>query len=70
MPNNLIRQSFVYTIKWLKYSIFSKSIKHKAFVCTPFKCQTVLFDLYIGPYKVLSLQVRLEMGVMSVTGVP
>ena len=34
------------------------------FVCSPFKCQTVLFDPEIGPYKVLPLQARVDLGVV------
>ena len=30
-----------------------------------FKCQTVLFDLYIGPYQVVQLQVRVGLGAMA-----
>ena len=37
-----------------------------SFVCTQFKCQIVLFDPQMGPYQVLSLQVRMGLGVMSV----
>ena len=32
-----------------------------------FKCQTILFDPYIGPYQVLTLRTRADLGVMAVT---
>ena len=37
------------------HTLSKKSIKHKSFVCTQCKCQTVLFDPLIGPYQVISL---------------
>ena len=38
------------------------------FVCTQFKCQTVLFDPSIGPYQVLLLWVRVDLGAMAMKG--
>ena len=32
---------------------------------TQFKCQTILFDLKIGPYQVLTLQARVDLGAMA-----
>ena len=39
-----------------------------SFVCTQFKCQTVVFDLYIGPYQVLPLQARVDLRVIAMKG--
>ena len=36
-----------------------------SFVFTQFKCQTVLFDPQIGPYQVLPLRVRVNLGAMA-----
>ena len=38
------------------------------FVCTQFKCKTVLFDSLIGPYQVLPLPVRVHQGAMEMKG--
>ena len=40
----------------------------KSFVCTQFKCQIVQFDPYIGPYQVLPLQARVDMGAIAMKG--
>ena len=40
-----------------------------SFACPQFKCQTVLFDLEIGPFQVLPLQVRVDLGDMALKGV-
>ena len=37
-----------------------------SFVCTQFKCLTVLFDPWIGPY--LPLHVRVDLGAMPMKG--
>ena len=34
-------------------------------ISTQFKCQTVLFGTYIGPYQVLLLRARLNLGTMA-----
>ena len=34
----------LHTVNWSNSSISDNSIYHKSFVCTQFKCQTVLFD--------------------------
>ena len=39
-----------------------------SFVCTQFKCQTVLFDPQIGSYQVLPLQARVDLGAMVMKG--
>ena len=44
-------------------------MEHKSFVCTQFKCQTVLFDPEIGPYQVLLLWARVDLGTMAMLGV-
>ena len=41
------------------------SIKHKSFICTQFKCQTVLYNPLIGPYQELSLWARVDRGAMA-----
>ena len=33
-----------------------------------FKCQTVLFDQYIGPYQELSLRARVDLEVIAMKG--
>ena len=38
------------------------------FLCTQFKCQTVLFNPLIGPFQVLPLWARVDMGVMAMKG--
>ena len=51
----------LYKKSWLfinRYMIW----RHQSFVCTQFKCQTVLFDPLIGPFQVLPLQVRVHLG--------
>ena len=45
--------------------ITNNLIKHQLFVHTHFKCQTVLFDPYIGPYQVLPLRVRVDLSAMA-----
>ena len=37
-----------------------------SFVWTQFECQIVLFDLYIGPYQMLRLWVRVDQGSMKI----
>ena len=39
-----------------------------SFVCTQFKCPTVLFDSKIGPNQVLPLQAREDLGEMATKG--
>ena len=39
-----------------------------SFICTQFKCQTILFDQLIGPYQVLPLQARVDLGAMAMKG--
>ena len=45
-----------------------KHLSHDAFAYTHFKCQTVLFELYIVPYQVLPLRVRVDLGTMALKG--
>ena len=44
--------------------------KYKSFVCTRFKCQTVLFDLQIGPYQMLPLRARVDMAAKGYSSFP
>ena len=54
----------------LNYQTVSNySIYRKSFVCTQFKCQTVLFDQLIGPYQVLPLRVKVDLGAMTMKGI-
>ena len=46
-------------------SISSNSVEHKSFVFTQSKCQTVLFDPWIGPYQMLLLQTRMDLGAIA-----
>ena len=67
--NSIKHQSFVYTpLKLSNSFIPNKSIYHKSFVCTQFKCQTVLVDPLIGPDQVLPFQVRIDLGVTAMKG--
>ena len=36
-------------------TISNYSIQHKSFLCSHFKCQTILFDTYIEPFQMLPL---------------
>ena len=49
-------------------SISNDSILHKSLVCTQRKCQTVLFDPWIGPYQVLQLRASVDLGAMAMKG--
>ena len=61
---------FRYTVQ--KFLIFlchtNNSIKHQSFVCTQLNGQTVLFDPLTGPYQVLTLRVRVNLGAMTMKG--
>ncbi len=52
--NSIKHQSFV-------HSISSNLIWSKSFVCTQFKCQTILFDTYIGLYQMLPVQLKVDL---------
>ena len=41
---------------------------HKLIVCRQFQCQIVLFDPYVGPYQVLPLRSRVNLGAMTMKG--
>ena len=60
--------SHSFTHKGSNSSISNNSIYPTSFVCTQFKCQTVLFDPKTGPYQVLSLLVRVDQGAMAMKG--
>ena len=68
---------------WWLQNISNNSITHRlmsnsnyfkrfnlaiSFICTLFKCQTVLLDPCIGPYQVLSLWARVDLGTMAMRG--
>ena len=55
-------------VKWSESSIANNSVRHKSFICTQFKCQTVLFDPKIGPYQVLPLWACVDLGAMVMKG--
>ena len=55
----------LHTFKWSNSLISNNSVKQKSFVCTQFKCQTVLFDPKIGSYQVLQLVARVDPGAMA-----
>ena len=48
--------------------LYFNSILHKSFVCTHFKCQTVLFNSQIEPNQVLPLRAKVIQGVMAMKG--
>ena len=56
---------FVYRQLNLKTALF-QTIQFS--ISTQFKCLRVLFDLLIGPYQVLPLQARVDLGVMEMKG--
>ena len=58
----------LYTVIWSNSSISNNSIQYKPFVCTYFKCQTVLLDPQVGPYHVAPLRTRVYMGAMAIKG--
>ena len=39
-----------------------------SFVCTQFKYHTILFILKPGPYQVLPLRVKVDLGAMAMNG--
>ena len=57
----------LHIVEWFQVLLCSSnnSIKHQTFVCTQLNRQTVLFDSYMGPYQVLLLRVRVELGVIE-----
>ena len=66
--NSIKNQSFVYIQLNDQTLLFQPSQSSISFVCFQFKCQAVLFDPYIGPYQVLPLQARVDLGVMAMKG--
>ena len=63
---NLIKHSILIQVKGSNSSTSNNLIQQKLFA--QFKCQTVLFDSLIGPYLVLTLLVRVDLGVMALKG--
>ena len=58
---------YLFTVRWSNSSI--QTIQFcMSFVCTQFKCQTVLFDPEIGPYQGLPLQARVDVGAIAMKG--
>ena len=68
--NSIKHQSFVCTQLNVKTVLFLAVQFSMLFVCTRFKCQTVLLDPQIGPYQVLLLLLRVNLGVMAMKGTP
>ena len=71
ITNNLIkRQSFVYTqcndetIGFLTIQFSTSNL------FAWFKCQTILFDPWIGHYRVLPSKAREDLGAMAIKGIP
>ena len=58
----------LYTVKWSNSSISNNPIYCKSLVCTQFTCQTVLFDPLLGPYQLLPLWARVDLGAMARKG--
>ncbi len=58
-------QSFVYT-QLNDQTFLFQAIQFS--ISTQFKCQTVLFDPQIGPYQVLPLRARVNLGAMATKG--
>ena len=58
----------LYTVKWSKFSLSNISVFHMLFVCSQFKCQTILFDPEIGPFHLLPLRTRVDLGVVVMRG--
>ena len=56
---------FVYTQLNVK-TVLSQTIQFS--ISTQFKYQTVLFDPYIGPYQVLPLRAKVDLGAMVMKG--
>ena len=63
IPNNSIKQSFVCTQLNVQ-TVQPLTNQLNSFVCTQFKCRTVLFDPLIGPYQMLLLRVKMDLGPM------
>ena len=63
--NSIKHQSFVYT-QLNDQTVLFQTIQFS--ISTQFKCQTVLFDPEIGPYQVLALWARVDLGVMTMKG--
>ena len=59
--NSIKHQSLFTHSKFSNSSITNNSVQHKSFICTQFKCPTVLFDPLIGPCKV-------DLGAMAIKG--
>ena len=65
-PNNSIKhQSYFYTQLNVRTVLF-QTIQFS--ITTQFKCQTVLFNPSIGPYQVILLWARVELGAMAMMG--
>ena len=54
------QKNLMVPVKWSHSSIPNNSFNHKSFVCSQFKCQTVLFEP-----SVLPLQARVDLGAMT-----
>ena len=66
ITNNLIKhQSFVYTWFNDQTLVFQTILFNMS---TQFKCQRILFDPKLGPYHVLRLRARVNLGAMVMKG--
>ena len=59
--------SFVYTQLNDQIVVFKKIQFNMSFFCTQFKCETVLFHPYRGPYRMVPLWVKVNLEVMGMT---
>ena len=68
--NNIFKQvcaHFLHTVKQFQVllCITNNLIKHQSFVYTLLKYQTVLFDREIGPYQMLPVKARVDLGAIA-----
>ena len=67
--NSIKYQSFFFYTQLNGPAVLFLTIQfNMSLVCTQFKCQTVLFDPLIGPYQLLPLWPRVDLGAMAIKG--